>query len=1037
MNLSAPFIRRPVATTLLTVGLTLAGIMAFRILPVSPLPQVDFPTISVSASLPGADPETMATSVAAPLERQFGRIAGVTEMTSTSILGSTSITLQFELNRSIDGAARDVQAAINAARSDLPANLPINPTYRKVNPSDAPILILALTSETVSKSKMYDAASSILQQKLSQVKGVGQVFVGGSSLPAVRVDLNPTSLSRYGISLENVRGMLAATNVNRPKGQLAKGNRTWEVQTNDQLRAAHEYVPLVVTYRSGAAVQLKDVANVEDSVEDLRAAGFVNSKPAVMVIVFRQPGANIIETVDNIRGLLPQLAAALPGSVELSVVVDRTPSIRGSLQHVGWTLALSALLVVLVVFVFLRNIRATFIPGVAVIVSIIGTFGVMYLFGYSIDNLSLMALTISTGFVVDDAIVVLENITRYREKGQSPLQAAFSGTAEIAFTVLSMSTSLVAVFIPILLMGGMVGRLFREFAVTLSAAVMISLVLSLTTTPMMCAILLKPEDPKGHGRLYHASERVFNAVHRFYEKSLHWALSHSRFMITLTCAMIMISIVLFVVIPKGFFPEQDTGRLNGSVQADQSTSFQAMKDKLLQIVNIVMKDPDVVYVTGFTGGGGGGASTTNTARMFISLKPFEERKAAANEIIARLRKKLSEVPGAPTFLQPVQDLRIGGRISGGLYQFTLRGDNLAELNAWGQKMLQKLRGLPEVVDVNSDLQNKGLQASLVIDRDTASRLGITPKILDNVLYDAFGQRQVSITYTLLNQYHVVMEVDPQFWQHPDSLKDIYVITAKGTQVPLSTFTHYEPKATALAVNHQGQSPAVTLSFNLAPGVALGKAVASIESATRQMGMPSSIQGSFAGTAQAFQASLANEPLLILAALVAVYIVLGILYESYIHPITILSTLPSAGVGAVVALMLFRTDLSVIAVIGIVLLIGIVKKNGIMMVDFALDAERKEGKSPEEAIFQACLLRFRPIMMTTMAALLGALPLAIGLGVGSELRRPLGISIVGGLVFSQMLTLYTTPVVYLYLDRFRLWFEGRRRGMQERMSDGVG
>ena len=1037
MNLSAPFIRRPVATTLLTVGLTLAGIMAFRILPVSPLPQVDFPTISVSAFLPGADPETMATSVAAPLERQFGRIAGVTEMTSTSILGSTSITLQFELNRSIDGAARDVQAAINAARSDLPANLPINPTYRKVNPSDAPILILALTSETVSKSKMYDAASSILQQKLSQVKGVGQVFVGGSSLPAVRVDLNPTSLSRYGISLENVRGMLAATNVNRPKGQLAKGNRTWEVQTNDQLRAAHEYVPLVVTYRSGAAVQLKDVANVEDSVEDLRAAGFVNSKPAVMVIVFRQPGANIIETVDNIRGLLPQLAAALPGSVELSVVVDRTPSIRGSLQHVGWTLALSALLVVLVVFVFLRNIRATFIPGVAVIVSIIGTFGVMYLFGYSIDNLSLMALTISTGFVVDDAIVVLENITRYREKGQSPLQAAFSGTAEIAFTVLSMSTSLVAVFIPILLMGGMVGRLFREFAVTLSAAVMISLVLSLTTTPMMCAILLKPEDPKGHGRLYHASERVFNAVHRFYEKSLHWALSHSRFMITLTCAMIMISIVLFVVIPKGFFPEQDTGRLNGSVQADQSTSFQAMKDKLLQIVNIVMKDPDVVYVTGFTGGGGGGASTTNTARMFISLKPFEERKAAANEIIARLRKKLSEVPGAPTFLQPVQDLRIGGRISGGLYQFTLRGDNLAELNAWGQKMLQKLRGLPEVVDVNSDLQNKGLQASLVIDRDTASRLGITPKILDNVLYDAFGQRQVSITYTLLNQYHVVMEVDPQFWQHPDSLKDIYVITAKGTQVPLSTFTHYEPKATALAVNHQGQSPAVTLSFNLAPGVALGKAVASIESATRQMGMPSSIQGSFAGTAQAFQASLANEPLLILAALVAVYIVLGILYESYIHPITILSTLPSAGVGAVVALMLFRTDLSVIAVIGIVLLIGIVKKNGIMMVDFALDAERKEGKSPEEAIFQACLLRFRPIMMTTMAALLGALPLAIGLGVGSELRRPLGISIVGGLVFSQMLTLYTTPVVYLYLDRFRLWFEGRRRGMQERMSDGVG
>ncbi|HXX64058.1 MAG TPA: multidrug efflux RND transporter permease subunit [Bacteroidota bacterium] len=1037
MNLSAPFIRRPVATTLLTVGLALAGIMAFRVLPVSPLPQVDFPTISVSASLPGADPETMATSVAAPLERQFGRISGVTEMTSTSILGSTSITLQFELNRNIDGAARDVQAAINAARSDLPANLPSNPTYRKVNPSDAPILILALTSETVSKSKMYDAASSILQQKLSQVKGVGQVFVGGSSLPAVRVDLNPTSLSRYGISLENVRGMLAATNVNRPKGQLTEGDRTWEIQTNDQIRTAREYVPLVVTYRSGAAVQLNDVANVQDSVEDLRAAGFVNGKPAVMVIVFRQPGANIIETVDSIRGLLPQLTAALPASIELSVVVDRTPSIRGSLKHVGWTLALSAILVVFVVFIFLRNIRATFIPGVAVVVSIIGTFGVMYLFGYSIDNLSLMALTISTGFVVDDAIVVLENITRYREKGQSPLQAAFSGTEEIAFTVLSMSTSLVAVFIPILLMGGMVGRLFREFAVTLSAAVMISLLLSLTTTPMMCATLLKPENPKGHGSLYRATEAVFNSVQRFYEKSLRWALGHSRIMIMLTFAMIMTSIMLFFAIPKGFFPEQDTGRLTGSIQADQSTSFQSMRDKLLQVVNIVMKDPDVVYVTGFTGGGGGGASTTNTGRMFISLKPFEERKATANQIIARLRKKLSEVPGAPTFLQPVQDIRIGGRISGALYQFTLRGDNLAELNTWSQKMLQKLRSLPEVVDVNSDLQNKGLQASLVVDRDTSSRLGITPRILDNVLYDAFGQRQVSITYTLLNQYHVVMEVDPQFWQHPDSLKDIYVVAANGTQIPLSVLTHYEPTATALAVNHQAQSPAVTLSFNLAPGVALGKAVASIDSAMRQMGMPSGIQGSFAGTAQAFQASLANEPLLILAALVAVYIVLGILYESYVHPITILSTLPSAGVGAVVALMLLNTDLSVIAVIGIVLLIGIVKKNGIMMVDFALDAERKEGKSPKEAIFQACLLRFRPIMMTTMAALLGALPLAIGSGVGSELRRPLGISIVGGLLFSQMLTLYTTPVVYLYLDRFRLWLEGRRKRIPGRLPNGVG
>jgi hydrophobe/amphiphile efflux-1 (HAE1) family protein len=1033
MNISAPFIKRPVATTLLTIGLALAGVIAFRLLPVSPLPQVDFPTISVSAGLPGADPETMSTSVAAPLERQFGRIAGVTEMTSTSNRGSTGITLQFELNRDINGAARDVQAAINAARGDLPANLPSNPTYRKVNPADAPILILALTSDTVGKPAMYDAASSILQQKLSQVDGIGQVFVGGSSLPGVRVDLNPVTLSKYGISLESVRGVLAATNVNRPKGQLTSGNRTWELQTNDQLHKAVEYLPLVVTYRNGAAVRLSNVANVQDSVEDLRAAGFVNGKPAVMVIMFRQPGANIIETVDRVKAMLPQLEAALPGSVKLSVVLDRSPPIRGSLNDVELTLIISGILVVLVVFWFLRNVRATIIPAVAVTVSIVGTFGVMYLCGYSVDNLSLMALTIATGFVVDDAIVVLENVTRYREMGQSPLQAALSGTKEIAFTVVSMSLSLVAVFIPILLMGGMVGRLFREFAVVLSSAVLVSLMLSLTTTPMMCATLLRPEtERRPHGRIYRTSEAMFNWLHGHYESSLRWALRHARIMLWISLITLAVNIGLFLVAPKGFFPEQDIGRLNGNIQAAQDISFQAMEKKLLQVVTLIKQDPEVDYVIGFTGGGGGGGSTTNTGRMFIALAPFAKRFSTAQEVIGRLRKKLATIPGAPTFLQPVQDLRIGGKASNALYQYTLQGENLIELNHWGQKVLAKLRTIPQVMDVSSDQQDKGLEASLSIDRATSSRLGVTPQVLDDTLYDAFGQRQVSISYTLLNQYHVVMEVDPAFWQYPDTLKQIYVPSVSGSQVPLSAFTHYQPSAAALAVNHVGQFPAVTISFNLAPGVALGDAVTIIEDATRQMGLPAGIQGNFAGTAQAFKSSLANEPLLILAALVAVYIVLGILYESYIHPITILSTLPSAGVGAILALLFFRIDLSIIAVIGIVLLIGIVKKNGILMVDFALEAERQRGMAPEEAIFEACLLRFRPIMMTTMAALFGALPLALGTGVGSELRRPLGIAIVGGLIFSQMMTLYTTPVVYLYMDRFRLWVakrRGRKRGCE--------
>jgi len=1024
MNISATFIKRPVATTLLTAGLVLSGVIAFRLLPVSPLPQVDFPTISIQASLPGADPETMSTSVAAPLERQFGRIAGVAEMTSTSNNGSTSITLQFDLNRDINGAARDVQAAINAARGYLPANLPADPTYRKVNPSDAPILIVALTSDTNSKAQMYDWASSILSQKLSQVEGVGQVFVGGSSLPAVRIDLSPMALSKYGISLESVRNVLSSTNVNTPKGHLMVGDEIREIQTNDQLKKAEQYLPLVVAYKSGAAVQLGNVADVQDSVEDLRAAGFVNGKPCVMLVVFRQPGANIIETVDRVRESLPQLKAALPGAVNLSIVLDRSPSIRGSLRDVEWTLVASGILVILVVFWFLRNVRATIIPAVAVTVSIIGTFGVMYLCGYSLDNLSLMALTISTGFVVDDAIVVLENITRYREKGESSFQAALSGTKEIAFTVLSMSVSLVAVFIPVLLMGGMVGRLFREFAVTLSAAIMVSLLVSLTTTPMLCATILRPEKEGAHGILFRASEWTFNWMHGHYERSLRWALRHARFMLVLLLLTLVMNVYLFIIVPKGFFPEQDTGRIAGSIQAAQDMSFQAMEGKLLDIVDVIKTDPDVDYVIGFTGGGGG--STTNTARMFISLKPFGERKASATQIIGRLRKKLVGVPGAPTYLQPVQDLRIGGRISNALYQFTIQGGDLTELNDWGQRVLQKMRTIPQLVDVSSDQQNKGQQATLMIDRATASRLGITTKVIDDTLYDAFGQRQVSINYTLLNQYHVIMEVEPRFWQRPDTLKYIYVPSSKGPLVPLSAFTHYEQTATSLAVNHQGQFPSITTSFNLPAGVPLGDAVKVIEDATRRMGMPSSIRRTFSGTAQAFKDSLTNQPLLILAALITVYIVLGVLYESYIHPITILSTLPSAGVGAVLAMMLFRIDLSVIAIIGVLLLIGIVKKNGILMVDFALEVERKEGKSPEEAIFQACLLRFRPIMMTTMAALLGALPLAVGRGVGSELRTPLGIAIVGGLIFSQMLTLYTTPVVYLYLDRLRIWFEGIRK-----------
>jgi multidrug efflux pump len=970
----------------------------------------------------------MATSVAAPLERQFGRIAGLTEMTSASYRGATTIVLQFELSRNIDGAARDVQAAINAARSYLPTNLPSNPIYRKVNPADAPVLILALTSDTADRATMYDAASTILQQKLSQLDGVGTVFVGGGSLPAVRVELNPTTVHKYGIGLEDVRTMLGGTNVNRPKGQLADATTSREIRTNDQLFKAAEYRDLIVTYRNGAPIKLKDLGEVQDSVEDVRAEGLLNGQTAVMVVIFRSPGANIIDTVDRIRGLLPHLKASIPQNINLSVVVDRSPPIRSSLRDVEHTLIISGTLVILVVFAFLRSFRATVIPGVAIPVSLISTFGVMYLLGYSLDNLSLMALTVATGFVVDDAIVVIENITRFIEKGETPLRAAFLGAREIAFTVISMSASLVAVFIPLLLMGGMVGRLFREFSVTLSAAIVISLVVSLTTTPMMCAALLRPEKGRAHGFLYRASEQVFEFLRHTYERSLGWALRHSRLMLALTLLTLAANIVLFIYIPKGFFPEQDIGRLTGIIQAAQDISFQAMRQKLLQVVNVIKSDPEVIDVVGFTGGisGGGGGSTTNAARMFISLKPFEERRATARQVIARLRRKLAQLPGTPTFLQPVQDLRIGGMASAALYQFTLRGDNLQELNNWGPRVLQKLRTLPQLRDVNSDQQDKGLQATLTIDRDTAYRLGLTAQRIDDTLYDAFGQRQVAITYTPLNQYHVVMEVAPPYWQRPDTLRQIYVHSSRGSEVPLSAFTQYQLTNTPLSVNHLGQFPAVTTSFNLGRGVALGDAVTAIESATREMGLPASIQGSFMGTAEAFKASLANEPYLILAALLAVYIVLGILYESYVHPVTILSTLPSAGVGALIALLLTGTELSLIAVIGIILLIGIVKKNGIMMVDFALQVERQEGRSSSEAIYEACLLRFRPIMMTTMAALLGALPLALGHGVGSELRRPLGISIVGGLIFSQMMTLYTTPVIYLYLDRFRLWFNRLRR-----------
>jgi multidrug efflux pump len=1028
MNISAPFIRRPVGTALLTAAIALAGAVAYLQLPVAPLPQVDFPTISVGASLPGASPEIMASSVAAPLERQLGHIAGVSEMTSSSTLGSSSITLQFDLNRDINGAARDVQAAINAARANLPANLPSNPTYRKVNPADAPILILALTSDIYDRGQLYDAASTIIQQKLLQIEGVGSVNVGGGALPAVRVDVNPTMLNSFGLSLGDVSTMLGQQNANLAKGQLADDQTTLDILANDQLHKAADYKNLVVAYRNGAAIRLADVANVQNSVENIRAAGYLNGKPAIPLIILRQPGANIIDTVDRVKAELPSLKASIPAGIKMDVVLDRTTTIRASVREIERTLLIAIALVILVVFIFLRSPRATLIPAVVVPVSLIATFGVMYLFGYSVDNLSLMALTISTGFVVDDAIVVIENVTRHLELGLRPMEAALKGAREVGFTVLSISVSLVVVFIPILLMGGIVGRLFREFAVVLSTAILVSLVVSLTTTPMMCSRLLRHRKPEDHGKIYRFSEKVFAALLHAYERSLTIVLRHPAITLVTLLLTIALNIYLFVIVPKGFFPQQDNGTIMGGIQGSQDASFPAMQSAAVRFVRAITNDPAVQNVVAFTGGGG----AANSGFIFMALKPLEERKAGADQVIARLRPKLGTVPGASLFLQAGQDLRIGGRQSSAQYQYTIQSENLDDLVKWGPILLEQMKKLHGFTEVNTDQQNNGLQASLVYDRATAARLGVSPQTIDQTLYQAFGQAQVSTMYSSLNQYHVVMEAAPQFLQGPQGLDGIYLhATNSSAMIPLSAVAHYEPTTAPIAVNHQGQFPAVTLSFNLVPGVALSDAVKTIQQMEQQIKMPDSIHGNFSGTLQAFQQSLATEPFLILAALIAVYIVLGMLYESYIHPITIISTLPSAGVGAVLALLIFKTDLSIMAIIGVLLLIGIVKKNAIMMVDFALAAEREEGKNSRDAIFQACLLRFRPILMTTMSALFGALPLILSNGTGSELRRPLGITIVGGLIMSQALTLYTTPVVYLYLDRLRLW---RERTRQKRIDN---
>ena len=1032
MNLSEYFIYRPIATSLLTLAISLAGLIAFFQLPIAPLPQVDFPTISVQASLPGASPEIMSSSVATPLERALGHIAGITEITSASSMGTTSIMLQFDINRDIDGAARDVQAAINAANNLLPGNMPNRPSYKKINPADSPIMILALTSETMTRGQLYDAASTILAQKISQIKGVGQVTVGGSSLPAVRIQLNPVALAKYGIGFEEVRATIAASNVNRPKGALENATHHLPIYANDQAKTASEYLPLIVTYKNGAAIRLSDLGQALDSVEDLRSAGLKDNQPAILLIINKQAGANIIETVDKIKSLLPQLQASIPSACKLSMVLDRSITIRASLHEVERSLLIAIGLVILIVFLFLRDLRSAMIPIITIPVSLLGTFGVMYLCHYSLDNLSLMALTIATGFVVDDAIVVLENTSRHMEQGTSPRQAALKGAGEVGFTVLTMSLSLVAVFIPILLMGGIVGRLFQEFAVILSAAVLISLVISLTTTPMLCALLLRPLKIKTRSHLYHFTEQHTNRLLTGYEHTLRWALRNSPLVMLLLLCTIGLNIYLYTIVPKGFFPIQDTGRLSGTIQADQSISSQAMQKKLADFVAILHQDPEIETVIGFTGG----QRSTNSGQLFATLKPLEERQLSVDKLMTRLRGKLKNEPGAQLILQSPQDLRIGARGSSALFEYSLQADNLEELRTWVPQIVKALSKRTELVDVNTNQQDNGQQISLQVDRDLSSRLGLSQTLINSTLNNAFGQRQISLIYNSLNQYRVIMEVTPEFSQSAETLKNIYInapavplLTSRG-QIPFSTFVTYSTTNTPLSVNHQSQFPAGTISFNLKPGTSLSTASQAITETMSNLGVPASIHGSFQGTAKAFKESLNDQPWLILAALISIYIVLGILYESYIHPLTILSTLPSAGIGAILALIVFKTEFSIIAMIGVILLIGIVKKNAIMMIDFALNAERTLAMSPKDAIFNACLMRFRPIMMTTFAALLAALPLALGSGYGSELRRPLGIAIVGGLVFSQVLTLYSTPVIYLYLDRFQSWC---RRTLQRKAS----